>query len=248
MARNGSGSYSLSDTLANATTGDADEVNAILQDIADEITNSVAVDGQSTMTAPLKAANGSAAAPSYTFGSDTNTGFYRVGSDSVGLGLGGANTVTFDTDGITLASGDKFTGAWAYLPSGTKMLFVQTSAPTGWTKDTTHNDKALRVVSGSASSGGSTAFTSVFTSRTIAEANLPSHTHSVTDPGHGHRVEFIIGAGGPGSYEEIQNYSAGASYYTTNTTTTGITIGNTGSGTAMDFEVQYVDAIIATKD
>lgn len=43
------------------------------------------------------------------------------------------------------------------FPSGTAMLFQQTSAPTGWTKSTTHNDKALRVVSGTASSGGTTA-------------------------------------------------------------------------------------------
>jgi len=39
--------------------------------------------------------------------------------------------------------------------SGTALVFAQTSAPTGWTKSTTHNDKALRVVSGTASSGGS---------------------------------------------------------------------------------------------
>ena len=32
--------------------------------------------------------------------------------------------------------------------SGTKVVFAQASAPTGWTQDTTHNDKALRVVSG----------------------------------------------------------------------------------------------------
>ena len=44
------------------------------------------------------------------------------------------------------------------FPSGTAMLFQQTSAPTGWTKSTTHNDKALRVVNGTVSSGGSTAF------------------------------------------------------------------------------------------
>lgn len=50
--------------------------------------------------------------------------------------------------------------------SGTRLLFQQTSAPTGWTKDTSQNDKALRVVSGSASTGGTTAFSSVFTSRT----------------------------------------------------------------------------------
>ncbi len=38
--------------------------------------------------------------------------------------------------------------------SGKKMLFQQSTGPTGWTKDTTHNDKALRVVSGTASTGG----------------------------------------------------------------------------------------------
>ena len=32
--------------------------------------------------------------------------------------------------------------------SGTTMLFQQSTAPTGWTKQTTHNDKALRVVTG----------------------------------------------------------------------------------------------------
>ncbi|BCV03688.1 MAG: hypothetical protein CM15mV71_320 [Caudoviricetes sp.] len=39
-----------------------------------------------------------------------------------------------------------------------RMLFQQTSAPTGWTKDTSDtNNRALRVVSGSAGSGGSVA-------------------------------------------------------------------------------------------
>jgi hypothetical protein len=39
------------------------------------------------------------------------------------------------------------------FPSDTLMLFQQTAAPPGWTKQTVHNDKALRVVSGAASSG-----------------------------------------------------------------------------------------------
>jgi hypothetical protein len=33
-----------------------------------------------------------------------------------------------------------------YFPSGTKMVFYQESAPTGWTIDTTNTDSALRVV------------------------------------------------------------------------------------------------------
>jgi hypothetical protein len=57
----------------------------------------------------------------------------------------------------------------AHMPVGTKMLFVQTAAPTGWTKDTTsHNNKALRVVTGTAASGGTVAFTTAFASRAVA--------------------------------------------------------------------------------
>ena len=54
------------------------------------------------------------------------------------------------------------------FPSGTKMIFQQTSAPTGWTKVTSDvNNRALRVVSGTAGSGGSNAFTNTLASRGI---------------------------------------------------------------------------------
>ena len=55
------------------------------------------------------------------------------------------------------------------FPSGTKMLFQQTSAPTGWTKITSSVDnKALRLVSGSVGSGGNATFTAAFSSYTPA--------------------------------------------------------------------------------
>ncbi len=78
----------------------------------------------------------------------------------------GSTGQVLSTDGTGTLSWQ--TSATTILPSGTRLLFVQTNAPTGWTKDTTQNDKALRVVSGSASSGGTTAFSTVFTSRTPA--------------------------------------------------------------------------------
>ena len=53
-----------------------------------------------------------------------------------------------------------------FIAGGSLMLFQQTAAPTSWTKQTTHNNKALRVVTGTAAPGGSTAFTTVFASRT----------------------------------------------------------------------------------
>ena len=86
--------------------------------------------------------------------------------------------------------------AAAGFPRGTRMLFQQSAAPAGWTKDATINDKALRVVSGSVGSGGSKGFASTFgrprvagsvsssiSGRTgahrLSVGEMPSHTHSV---------------------------------------------------------------------
>jgi len=55
-----------------------------------------------------------------------------------------------------------------FIASGTLMLFQQSAAPSSWTKESTHNDKSLRVVTGNVSPGGSTAFSSVFASRSVA--------------------------------------------------------------------------------
>ena len=72
-----------------------------------------------------------------------------------------------------MADGNTSSGEFS---SGDTLLFYQASAPTGWTKITSHDNKALRVVSGTGGgSGGSTVFTSVFTSRT--DIPLLAHTH-----------------------------------------------------------------------
>jgi hypothetical protein len=75
-----------------------------------------------------------------------------------------------------------------FIAGGSLMLFQQTTAPTNWTKETTHNNKALRVVTGTATPGGSTAFTTVFASRTPAGSGVcvwwycwKSHTHHTSD-------------------------------------------------------------------
>src|SRR5262245_47960529 len=132
--------------------------------------------------------------------------------------------------------------------SGTVMLFQQTSAPTGWTKLATHNDKALRIVSGVASSGGSTGFSSVFASRTIALANLPNYTLpntfgvNINDPGHTHLAAGNTTPGGVNSAAATGAAAAfNAGFIVSNTTgisaiiTGSVTSG--GSGTAMDFAV-----------
>ena len=54
------------------------------------------------------------------------------------------------------------------FPTGTAMLFQQTAAPTGWTKSTTHNDKALRVVNGTVGTGGTTAFSTAMATPSVS--------------------------------------------------------------------------------
>jgi len=48
----------------------------------------------------LQNAAGNVAFPSYTFFGDGNTGMYRIGSDVIGFGTGGAERVRIDSTGI----------------------------------------------------------------------------------------------------------------------------------------------------
>ena len=147
--------------------------------------------------------------------------------------------------------------------SGTKMLFQQSTAPTGWTKDTTnYNDHALRVVTGTASSGGTNAFSTldatasgtINTSVTgsvggtaITNAQLPNNWYfKPNTPGgslsdnyanfnyQAHHVDWITYRiqGGGQAHTHSLSLSATSTF--------------TGSANALD--VQYVDVIVATKD
>jgi hypothetical protein len=124
--------------------------------------------------------------------------------------------------------------------SGTVMFFGQTSAPTGWTKDTTNfNNSALRVVTGTAGSGGSIGFTTAFASglsagaTTLSTAQIPSHTHF--------NSYFATGGSGVGDFG---NTSSGSSSRDTGAA------GGGGSHTHSlpDLNVAYVDVIRATKN
>jgi len=77
------------------------------------------------------------------------------------------------------------------FPQGTKMVFFQASAPTGWTQDTSNNDKALRIVSGE---GGGTGGTHALSSPpSLAHTHTgAAHTHST--PNHTHGNTISVGA------------------------------------------------------
>jgi hypothetical protein len=94
------------------------------------------------------------------------------GQINIGNGTGFTQATITAGSGISITNGAGSISIAATgtspIPSGSAMLFVQTAAPTGWTKSTTHDNKALRVVSGSASSGGSVTFTTAFASQGVA--------------------------------------------------------------------------------
>jgi hypothetical protein len=112
------------------------------------------------MTFPVGPTNGQKAnvnGVTYTYNSTLTA--WTVSSnflDSISANLVTANSIS--VSGVPVTA----------FPAGTKMLFQQTAAPTGWTKDTTHDNKALRVVSSTAGSGGSVAFTTAFASQVVS--------------------------------------------------------------------------------
>jgi hypothetical protein len=75
---------------------------------------------------------------------------------------------------------------YAQIEAGTKMVFFQAAAPTGWTQDATHNDKMLRVVSGpGGGSGGSVS--PILHDHEVLEHDhtVDAHSHTVNSHVHG---------------------------------------------------------------
>lgn len=143
------------------------------------------------------------------------------------------------------------------FPTGTLMLFQQTAAPTGWTKITTQNDKALRVTSGTASTGGTTAFTTVFANKTptitvagttISTSQMPSHSHGLIAPNGAGSVSAVgLSATVVGTVPAGSLAALNGSYWYANFNGGGGSHSHTATSSELTLNVQYVDIIIAQK-
>lgn len=205
----------------------------------------------------------------------TNTGAATINLNTVGA----ADIKKGKAGSLALSAGDFAAGRiglFAYdgtnmqllnapeFPTGTVMLFKQTSAPTGWTKDTSNNNNsAVRIVTGTPTTGGTVDFTTAFASQTpsgtvggtaITEAQMPLHGHPyrVTSAGESSSDDlggFFLG-------DDSTRFNAPA-FTGTPADTAGQQIGGTGggqththsfTGNAINLAVKYTDVIQATKD
>lgn len=183
---------------------------------------------------------------------------------AVGAAFGGTGLTSPGTAGNVLTSNGS---AWvsqaaAAFDAGTVMIFAQTSAPTGWTKLTNLNDYALRVVSGAASTGGSTAFSTVFANQTptinvgglsagattLSTSQIPSHNHSSPYSTQSGGCFFATGFGpiqvgpsGVGGTPNPTGSTGGGGSHTHS-------ISGSATSSAITLNVQYVDVIRASKN
>ncbi len=75
----------------------------------------------------------------------------------------------------------------SFISSGSKMIFNMATSPTSWTKDTSPTQIMLRVVSGTASPGGSLTFPQVFASRSYSLSSTQNNPEQF----------FTLGTGTP---------------------------------------------------
>ena len=200
----------------------------------------------------------------------------QKGEDNSTKGQKGELGNTGGTGG-TGAQGDKgqkgeigLTGT--VFTSGTRMLFQQTSAPSGWTKVTSGVDnRALRIVTGSVGSGGSNGFTNVLNStvttsngsvsnHTLTESQIPSHYHYAFRSGNAGQLRNgsnlssnnYPGSGtGPGNLYETYNITARNEVPNVGrTSNAGSTSAHNHGFTNPNFNlnVLYTDVIIAQKN
>lgn len=184
---------------------------------------------------------------------------------------------TLTATGITFDDGTSLSSKYSVLAQNTVSVFYQAAAPTGWSKVTSHNDKALRLVNGTGggfgfggtSGAGGNSFTTVFPSTTqsvnvsfssnvpvtgtvgnttLTVAQIPDHTHN-----------SLVGGTASAS-------SGGSTFRTSGSNSTGgvnspggtggshnhpfsgtVNFTATGSG-SIDLRLQYIDVILCNFD
>lgn len=174
---------------------------------------------------------------------------------AVNLSAGTKNVFVTYPAGYSVTAGGN--GTNSEFAATTAIVFYQAAAPTGWTKATTHDNKAMRVVTGATGggSGGTTAFTSVFTNQTptITTSGLSAGATTLNTtqiPSHNHSYNNWSG----GCFGNGPQPSSCYAWANSNTGSAGgggshtHSIAGSATSSAVTLNVQYVDVIICTKN
>lgn len=165
--------------------------------------------------------------------------------------------------GVTFGDSTVLNSKYGIVPQSSSSIFYQASAPVGWSKSTTNNDKTLRVVSGGTggTAGGTTAFSTIFPtsttpvsvssiplsgttgSTTLTEAQLPSHTHP-----NGGFTGLTPGGGdvGGGAGWTRSSPATGPGPATGGGSHTHPWSGTANLSTTFDLRLQYIDVIVCS--
>jgi hypothetical protein len=121
MPRNSSGVYTLpgGNPVTPGDVIEAEWANTTLEDVANELTNSLSRTGAGGMLAPFRIADGSVSGPGLSYLNETNTGLYRSGSGSTWMSVLGVNTAQFSTVGLTIPFGKALTAVGNASVGGT---------------------------------------------------------------------------------------------------------------------------------
>lgn len=121
MPRNTSGVYTLpaGNPVVPGTVIDAEWANSTLEDLANEVTNSLSRTGAGGMLAPFRIADGTITTPGLSYLNETNTGLYRSGAGSTWMSVLGVNVAQFSTVGLTIPFGKALTAQGNASVAGT---------------------------------------------------------------------------------------------------------------------------------
>lgn len=155
---------------------------------------------------------------------------------------GAITTVTYDGTLFQISNNARD------IPSGTVLAFFQAAAPVGWTQVVTHNNKALRVVSGAGGgSGGVQGFTATFNTwnitgnignTTLSSSQVPYHDHTfpLNDNETGADPVATRGNGAFVASQTTSGFGGGGAH------------NHTFIGNPIDLRVQYIDMLLASKN
>lgn len=174
-------------------------------------------------------------------------------------------------DGLSVDGSGMLSISQVIIPSGSKLLWAQPSAPTGWTQvaSTETDGRMLRVVSaagGSTGSGGTGGYGYGGTDNPTTMSVVPSHTHSFvgsplgqhshTDSGHTHSgvmnypssgIEQNQKGGADGPWSGVGSTAVGYANFSAADagTPTGTISANAGAG---NWAPKYLNLILCSKN